>query len=72
MWLWLILVIAVVAFLLLGLVWWGVKRGLMLALNAVIGFFALYGVQAWWLHDLGINWVSVLLVLILHFLGAAF
>ncbi len=68
-WLILILVVVVVLFVLGGLLWWGLKKGLALALNSVIGFFALYAVQAWWLHDLAINLWSVLFTAILGIFG---
>lgn len=82
-WLILILVAVVIIFLLIGFFWWGVKKGLMLALNGVIGFFALHAVQVWWLHELKTGVLSTLitalfgifgflLVLILHFFGWAF
>jgi len=56
-------------FLLLGFFWWGIKKGVMLALNSLVGFFALYGIQAWWLHDLVINVWSVLLTALLGIFG---
>ena len=81
--LWVILLLVVIAFLLIGIFWWGLKYGIILALNSVIGFFALYAIQAWLRPSLVINWVSVLItaifgifgflfVLIVHFLGWAF
>lgn len=82
-WLFFVLIIVIALILLCGFLWWGLKRALVLALNSLIGFFALYGVQAWWLHDLAINSWSIiitailgifgfLLVLILHAFGWAF
>ncbi len=82
MYLWLILVGIVLLFLLLGLLWWGIKTGLLLAVNSIIGFFALYAIQLV-VPSLIIDVWSVLLtavfgifgfaaVLILHFLHLAF
>lgn len=59
---------------------WGLKHAIMLAVNSVIGFFALYAIQAFVWPELIINWVSILfvaiggiigfiLVLLFHFLG---
>jgi len=64
-----ILIIIVAIILILGFFWWGIKRALFLAINSVIGFFALYAVQAWWLKDLVINFWSVILTAILGLLG---
>jgi hypothetical protein len=62
---------------------WGIKHALLLALNSVIGFFALYAVKAFVWDSLVINWISVgivavtgifgfIVVLILHALGVFF
>lgn len=75
----LFLFILVIVFL-IALFIWGLKYAISLAINSVIGFFALYAVKAFLWTDLVINWVSVLfvaiggiigfiLVLILHFFG---
>ncbi len=50
---------------------WGFKHAIMLAVNSVIGFFALYAVQAWLLPTLVINIWSVLLVALLGIVGLA-
>jgi hypothetical protein len=82
-WLVWILVIVVALIFLGGFLWWGFKKSLALALNSIIGFFALYAVQAFFRPELLINIWSVLLtallgifgfliVLILHFTGIAF
>ena len=82
--LWIIVVIAVVILFIIGLLFWGIKHAIILALNSVVGFFALYAIQAWQVvPTIVINIWSVLLtavlgiigfalVLILHFLHAAF
>ncbi len=84
MWGFLFILFAVVMVILLfGFFWWGVKKGLILALNSVVGFFALYAVQAFLRPSLVIDLWSVLLtaifgifgfflVLILHIAGFAF
>ncbi len=82
MYLWLILVGIVILFLVLGLLWWGIKTGLILAVNSIIGFFALYAIQLV-VPSLVIDAWSVLItaafgifgfaaVLILHFFHLAF
>ncbi len=82
-WLILILVAVVALFLIGGLLWWGLKKAVVLALNSVVGFFALYAVQAWIMPSLVINVWSVLLtaifgivgfvaVILLHLVGWAF
>ena len=48
---------------------WGLKHALVLALNSVIGFFALYAVQAYWLPELVINIWSVLIVALFGLAG---
>jgi hypothetical protein len=74
----LLLIISVIAFFI-----WGIKHAIVLAINSVIGFFALYAIQAFWRPDLVINFWSVglvaifgifgfLFVLILHLMGWAF
>ncbi|MBR9693085.1 transcriptional regulator [Candidatus Woesearchaeota archaeon] len=80
---WIIILIAVIALIAIGgFLWWGFKKALILALNSVIGFFALYAV-AIFRPELVINFWSViitalggifgfLIVIILHFLGWAF
>ncbi len=81
-WFILILVLVVALIFVTGIFWWGFKRAVMLALNSIIGFFALYAVQLW-RTELVINLWSVLItailgifgfiiVLVLHFLGIAF
>lgn len=78
-----ILIIIVAIILVLGFFWWGIKRALFLAINSVIGFFALYAVNVYWLKELVINFWSVIItailgifgligVIILHLLGLAF
>lgn len=73
-----LLVVAVV--ILAALFFWGLKHAIVLALNSIIGFFALYAVKAFFLQDLVLNFWSVILVaifgifgfiivLLLHFLG---
>lgn len=72
------LIVAIIAFFV-----WGLKHAIVIAINSVIGFFALYAVQAYWLSSLVINIWSVALVaifgifglvfvLILHLMGLAF
>jgi hypothetical protein len=68
-WLFILLLVMIGLFLLLGFLWWGIKKGVMLALNSLVGFFALYAIQSWWLHDLVINLWSVLLTAILGIFG---
>ncbi len=65
---WVLLVI-IVLFLLAGLAWWGLKRALLLSLNSVVGFFALYAVRAWLLDGLVINLWSVLLTALFGIFG---
>jgi len=76
-----IIVLIIVA--LAGFFFWGLKHAVMLAINSVIGFFALYAVQAFLIPTLVISFWSVLfvaiggligliLVLLLHALGWAF
>lgn len=82
---WLIFIlIAVVALIFLGgFLWWGFKKSLVLAMNSVIGFFALYAVNIFINSEKLITIWSVLLtaifgifgfvaILILHFIGIAF
>jgi len=49
--------------------WWGLKHAILLAVNSVIGFFALYAVQAWMIESLVINVWSVLFVAIFGIIG---
>jgi hypothetical protein len=82
--LWLIVVIAVVVLFFFGFLFWGIKHAILLALNSLVGYFALYAIQAWRVvPTIVINTWSVLLtaifgiigflfVLILHFLHIAF
>lgn len=67
--LWLILVGVIILFLIFGIIFWTVKHALWLALNSVLGFFALYAVQAWLMPDLLINVWSVLLVSVFGIFG---
>jgi hypothetical protein len=81
-WLW--VVICVIVFLFVVMLFWkGFKLAIYVAVNSILGFFALYAVQAFWLGTLVINLWSVLLtaifgifglilVVILHLLNAAF
>lgn len=62
-----IIVLVVVA--LAAFFFWGLKHAIALAINSVIGFFALYAVQAYALPNLVINFWSVILVAILGLLG---
>lgn len=47
----------------------GIHYAIAIALNSIIGFFALYAVQAFWLQTLVINIWSVIIVAILGLLG---
>jgi hypothetical protein len=71
--LWVILVIAVVVLFLIGLLFWGIKHAILLALNSLVGYFALYAIQAWQvLPTLVINAWSVLLTAIFGIIGFLF
>ena len=63
-----IVIVAAVFF--LGLLFWGIKKAILLALNSVIGFFALYAIQLV-LPTLVINWISVLLTAVFGIFGFA-
>lgn len=76
-----LLVLAVIV--MAALFFWGLKHAIILAVNSVIGFFALYAVKAYLLPALVINFWSVILtavfgifgfiiVLLLHLLGVWF
>jgi len=52
-----------------SLFFWGLKHAIALAINSVIGFFALYAVQAFLLPSLVINAWSVALVAVLGLIG---
>jgi hypothetical protein len=79
----LFLIIVAVIFL-SALFFWGLKHAIALAINSVIGFFALYFMVAFEIFpDLVINWLSVIIVaifgllgfivvLLLHWIGLAF
>lgn len=54
-----------------ALFFWGLKYAIALALNGIIGFFALYAVKVWLLPELIINVWSVLFVAIGGLLGMA-
>ncbi len=80
--LWIIFVAIVLIVFFVGLLIWGIHKALLLALNSVIGFFALYAVRLV-IPSLVINVWSVLLtailgliglvaVILLHFIGWAF
>ena len=73
----------VIVVVLASLFFWGLKHAIVLALNSVIGFFALYAIQAYFLPSLLINvWsvgivaltgiVGFIIVLLLHGVGWAF
>ncbi len=73
----------VIVVVLASLFFWGLKHAIALALNSVIGFFALYAIQAFFLPSLAINAWSVgivaltgiigfVVVLLLHAIGWAF
>lgn len=47
----------------------GLNYAIAIALNSVIGFFALYAVQVFWLQTLIINIWSIIIVAILGLLG---
>lgn len=47
----------------------GLNYAIAIALNSVIGFFALYAVQVFWLQTLLINIWSIIIVAILGLLG---
>lgn len=64
----LFLIILVVVFL-GALFFWGIRYAIMLAVNSVIGFFALYAIQAWVWPTLIINWISILIVAIGGIIG---
>lgn len=80
---WLLLLgIVVVVFLLLALFVWGMKKGVWLAINSVVGFFALYLFKIF-VPTLVINFWSVIIValfgiggllfvLVMHAFGIAF
>jgi len=50
---------------------WGIKLAFMIALNSLVGFFALYAIQAFLIPSILINWWSVLLVALLGIFGFA-
>ena len=52
-----------------SLFFWGLKHAIALAINSVIGFLALYAVQAFLLPSLVINAWSVALVAVLGLIG---
>lgn len=73
----------ILAVLFIGLLWWLVKKGIILAINSAIGFFALFLLQYTLMPTLIINLWSVLIVaiggifglivvLVLHWSGLAF
>lgn len=62
-------VLIVLAVALAAFFFWGLKHALLLAMNSVIGFFALYAVKAWLLPGLIINFWSVILVALLGLAG---
>jgi hypothetical protein len=73
-------IVIVVIFFLMALFFWGLKYAIAYAINAVIGFFALYAIQAFLWPDLVINFWSVaivavfglagfIVVLLLHWIG---
>ncbi len=64
-----ILLICVLVVAGVGLVLWGIKHAIALAVNSIIGYFALYAVQAFAMPDLIINIWSVLLVAVLGLVG---
>ncbi|HIH23885.1 TPA: hypothetical protein HA251_02520 [Candidatus Woesearchaeota archaeon] len=47
----------------------GLNYAIAIALNSIIGFFALYAVQVFWLQTLIINIWSIIIVAILGLLG---
>ncbi|RME52904.1 sigmaK-factor processing regulatory BofA [Candidatus Woesearchaeota archaeon] len=79
---WVILSIVVAVLFAFGL-WWLLKKSIIIALNAIIGFFALFALKIFLIPALTINVWSVLivtigglfglaLVLLLHAFGIAF
>ncbi len=76
-------IIALIIVAVVGFFFWGLKHAIALAVNSVLGFFALYAVQAFMIPTLVINFWSVLfvaiggligliIVLLLHAFGWAF
>lgn len=68
---------------LIALFFWGLKYAIAYAINAVIGFFALYAIKTFIFPELAINFWSIALVavfglggfivvLLLHWIGWAF
>lgn len=68
----LIFLLIVAAVFVIALFFWGIKHALALAMNSIIGFFALYAVQAWILSNLVIGFFSVLLVALFGIVGLIF
>ena len=66
----LFVVILIVIFL-IALFVWGLKYAILYAINSVIGFFALYAIQAFVWQDLVINFWSVALVAVGGIFGFA-
>jgi hypothetical protein len=64
-----VFLVLVLIFFLVALFMWGLKYAIAYAINAVIGFFALYAIQAFVAPSLVINIWSVSLVAIFGLLG---
>ncbi len=65
----LLFVLVLLALFILGMILWGLKHAVALAVNSLIGFFALYALRTWLLPSLLINVWSVLIVAVFGIFG---